>query len=349
MRLNLWPNVDKMDGCVLYRMKVPATLLEANGHSVRFRHKEDLDYDALVVHRCYNNRLDSLISTLKDHGLAIIYDTDDLLEKMEQVNIDSPNLRQEVSYARNIVREADLVTVSTPYLAERVGRIARDKPVVLPNSLPLSVMPRRSNNKQRLRVGFEGGFTHIFDLLIVLPVIEQLKKEIDFDFVSYGISDTGLSGYIDFLSNQTGRQADGARMLRKFLTFEFEDYEWKPIESHWETLAGLDLDIGLAPLADTEFNRAKSALKYYEYAAVGTTTLASQVTPYREELNYTAKNTFKDWHRKLKQLLLDESLREELYQEQYEFVAANRDIEKTYVLWEEAYEACIAKTRATRV
>jgi len=65
-------------------------------------------------------------------------------------------------------------------------------------------------------------------------------------------------------------------------------------------LASLNIDIGIAPLQDNEFNHSKSCVKFYEYAATGAATLTSKVLPYTKEVGYCAKNNVKDWVAKLK-------------------------------------------------
>jgi hypothetical protein len=99
-----------------------------------------------------------------------------------------------------------------------------------------------------------------------------------------------------------------------------------PPELHPSILSRSSFDIGLCPLQDTEFNKAKSAIKFYEYAAVGAVTLASDVGPYVDEVNYRAKNTKKDWIKKLEKLIVDKEFREKLRQQQYDYVYKNRNI-----------------------
>jgi len=41
-----------------------------------------------------------------------------------------------------------------------------------------------------------------------------------------------------------------------------------PFDAYPMRLAGLRLDIGLAPLIDNEFNHCKSKIKYFEYSIV---------------------------------------------------------------------------------
>jgi len=70
---------------------------------------------------------------------------------------------------------------------------------------------------------------------------------------------------------------------------------------------------------------------------VGTCTLASNVHPYKEEVNYLAKNKYNNWYNKLKNLIINQELRERLTQEQREWVLANRDIGRNIQKWEEVY------------
>jgi glycosyltransferase involved in cell wall biosynthesis len=58
---------------------------------------------------------------------------------------------------------------------------------------------------------------------------------------------------------------------------------WEPIWSDpLAYMRRLDWQVGLAPLAPTQFNRCKSPLKALEYAARGIVVIASDVTPYRD-------------------------------------------------------------------
>ena len=107
-----------------------------------------------------------------------------------------------------------------------------------------------------------------------------------------------------------------------------------PPELHPTILGKVNFDIGIAPLEDTPFNNGKSCVKFYEYAAVGTPCLASDVLPYSDEVTYRAKNTKKDWYNKLKKLIVDEEFRNKLAKEQYQWVREHRSIEAIGLEWE---------------
>jgi glycosyltransferase involved in cell wall biosynthesis len=67
-------------------------------------------------------------------------------------------------------------------------------------------------------------------------------------------------------------------------------------------------DIGIAPLADTAFNRSKSAIKTLDYAALGLAVLASDVPAYRGSLadgigGRLVANTEAAWFRALHDLI----------------------------------------------
>jgi glycosyltransferase involved in cell wall biosynthesis len=75
-------------------------------------------------------------------------------------------------------------------------------------------------------------------------------------------------------------------------------------------------DAAIAPLTDTPFNRAKSALKFMELAACGLPTVASRVSPYlstiREEEDGLLADDVESWITQLKRLLHDPALRQRL-------------------------------------
>ena len=81
-------------------------------------------------------------------------------------------------------------------------------------------------------------------------------------------------------------------------------------------------DIGIAPLADTAFNRSKSAIKIFDYAALGLAMLASDVPAYRGSLmdgrgadgggGRLVANTEAAWFRVLCDLINDAALRQRL-------------------------------------
>ena len=96
-------------------------------------------------------------------------------------------------------------------------------------------------------------------------------------------------------------------------------------------LADLGLDIGLCPLKESEFNRNKSCIKFYEYAMVGTCAIASDVLPFSEE-----PVTKMD---QLEKLIADKDFRESETKRQYDWVMENRNMDTKWKLWEQAYKS----------
>ena len=66
-----------------------------------------------------------------------------------------------------------------------------------------------------------------------------------------------------------------------------EQVEWHPFadlfNQHYPVRAAtLGLDVGICPLANTEFNKSKSPLKFAEYTAFGYPTIAQKMLPYTD-------------------------------------------------------------------
>jgi hypothetical protein len=82
----------------------------------------------------------------------------------------------------------------------------------------------------------------------------------------------------------------------KLRPFIHELHPGVPIEQYPAVLAGLNLDLALAPVEQNLFNECKSNLRLLEYGACGFPVICSDVRCYQGVLPVTrVKNRFKDW------------------------------------------------------
>jgi glycosyltransferase involved in cell wall biosynthesis len=88
--------------------------------------------------------------------------------------------------------------------------------------------------------------------------------------------------------------------------------QWSSIDQWPAAVKGWQIDIGIAPLLDSNFNRAKSNLRWLEYSALGVPTVASKVRPFVESIGpgegYLC-NSKQQWYDTLRVLVLDEKKR----------------------------------------
>lgn len=259
------------DGVGYYRIKVPFDALERRGHAVEyagvlpFMPGRRPPSHVLVGQRISNQGPSRRWAQAAGEVRRVFELDDDLL------NVDpaSPAAR---SYYNNAemrvrllanIRSADAVTVSTPYLADVVQReYGVSAPVhVLPNCLEASVFDLPPVVQAgSMTVGWAGSDTHAGDFAHVRsPLRRFFARHQGVGFTSMGVD------YRHVVGAPWG-------VLRP----------WTPI---WDDplayMRRLDWQVGLAPLAPTQFNRCKSALKALEYAARGIVVIASDVEPYR--------------------------------------------------------------------
>lgn len=241
-----------------------------------------------------------------------------------------------LSVFNHCLKAADLITVTTPELAkivrENVKNMGKSDPqvAVLPNCLDLSAWNPVEIKKDEIRLGWVGGFAHRHDIQTILPALKKvLKKHPNVKVVIAGNS----WGEVE--------EALGDRLIL--------DKPWTTISAHPYRMKTLGIDIGLAPLVDNTFNRGKSELKYLEYSALGIPTVASDIPPYSPVIEdgktgYLAK-TEAQWVKRLCQLVEDEELRKKIGSAARAWVERERDADKTYTLWLDAYAEALKKKR----
>lgn len=229
-------------------------------------------------------------------GKPVVYDTDDDFEATPPDHPFFSRLAPLLPHIRDTIARAACVTVSTPALAAvYVGRARQVR--VLPNFLPDALWRCAAPPKRPVAaIGFAGTPTHAADLTRLAPAFGALARRPDFTgrFVFFGCpTPPGFPTATTALPFAADYAAYAARLPR------------------------LGLSIGLAPLADTPFNQAKSAVKWQEYTAAGAACVCADLPPYREVVEdgrtglLVGQNP-EDWAQAVARLAADTGLRRRL-------------------------------------
>lgn len=345
MRVCVFP-ADKW-GCGSYRLIWPAQALSAQGYDVqvippgessglhgqwlRGQLQEvviDNDADVFVFQRVTSKPLSQLVAHLVERGKTVVVDMDD---DLTAIHPDNPAFRMlhpksspdnNWQHAAAACKSATLVTVSTDELQRRYGR-TRSR--VLRNCIPRSFINLPAREPREVTWGWAGAVhSHPTDLPLVAGAVQQLRSS----YLTVGYSEgTGKALGLSEDPPATGR-------------VDFQDWS-RALQS---------LSVGVAPLADTRFNEAKSWLKPLEYAAVGVPWVASDRVEYRrlwdleKSAGFLVGDRTRDWVRPLRRMLEDHSLRAEMG-EAARSMAAKLTIEEHAWQWMETWQAAYDMTR----
>ena len=235
-----------------------------------------------------------------EHDIALLYDLDDDLLDIPREHPDADELRPRARIVERLLRVASAVWVSTPRLKERVARVGIAAAVV-PNALDerlwVDPPPIRPTRQVPVRILFMGTTTHDVDLALVEPVLARLHQafpgRVRFELI--GVSARGdLPEWVHRVPVAISRLSYPGFV------------NWMAQQPAW--------DIGIAPLADTPFNRGKSAIKVMDYAALGLAVVASDVAAYGDTMidgvtGLVVANAEATWYEALRRLVCDPSLR----------------------------------------
>lgn len=216
-----------------------------------------------------------------------VYALDDLITDMDATNPfrkDIPaNARTRLQYA---LQRCDRLVVSTDYLADAYSGFIPDIRVV-PNRLEQAHwLPLRSHRRttKKPRIGWAGGTTHQGDLLLLKEIVEQTRDEADWIFF--------------------GMCPDEIRPL-------LAEYHGLVSFSEYPAyLASLNLDLAVAPLSQTAFNRGKSNLRLLDYGILGIPVVCTDIEPYRNSPACCVNNTVAEWTGAIRARIHDPEARE---------------------------------------
>jgi hypothetical protein len=223
-----------------------------------------------------------------------------------------------------VAQLADLVTTPSQLLAEHYRSIGAERVTVIENYLDRGVPHFGSRERHDgIVVGWIAGLEHA-------PDAEPM-----------GIADI-FARLLDAHPNLRVLTAGVHVPLRS------ERYEYIQNINHFDLLGTIArIDIGIAPLVDNAFNRARSNVKLKEYGAGGAAWLASPVGPYRglgsaEGGELVADG---DWYEAIDRLLRSGFARKKLARRALKW-AKGQTIDRHVQIWESEFEAAIERAAA---
>lgn len=262
------------------------------------------------------------------YELPVILDLDDDVENVPYYNQGGACYKPDTEVSeiiRNLMRTVNAVTVSTPYLKERMGQYNKNT-YVLPNSIDFDLWDKPADKlktSKAIRIGWAGAQTHEDDFKMIVPAIKEIlrkyKSLVHFYFVG------GVPECVKALDDRRISYQNNWHDILKYPAFLKRE--------NW--------DIGIAPLRDNMFNRAKSNLRWLEYSAMGIPTVAGNVEPMRRSIAHGRTGLLayepEEWVEHLSALIEDEELRKTMGKAANDKVRRDYNMKKNARLWAEVY------------
>jgi glycosyltransferase involved in cell wall biosynthesis len=202
--------------------------------------------------------------------------------------------------------------VSTPYLADELRSLNSRVPV-FPNLLDPEIWdlrrPARSGERKPLRVCCIGTGLMSENISLITPAMEFCEHRYNRDVV---FCLWGNAKYLD----------ERVKKLKNVTI----SHSKMPYRTFARKLQQEAFDLGVVPLSDLRFNRAKSNIKYLEYAASGIPSIFSRVEAYAGLLHgdtgILAGNDPDEWRQEIVRMVEDRGLRNRIAEQAFDDVSS---------------------------
>jgi glycosyltransferase involved in cell wall biosynthesis len=222
----------------------------------------------------------------------------------------------------------DMVTTTTEILA-KVYREYNDNVKVLPNCIDPDLwksLPLVKEDSGQIKLHWGGGSSHVEDVMMVNDALILILKK--YPHVKLTLAGCKWEGSLE------GVRKD-----------QIEFIPWTPTPAYPYRMAINNPDISFIPLVGNQFSACKSNIKWVEMASLGVPSVASFVSPYKESYDgangVMVENTTEAWYEGLKLLITDPILRASMGAKAQKTAHEHFNINKQYVLWEQAYEELV--------
>jgi glycosyltransferase involved in cell wall biosynthesis len=229
--------------------------------------KPHYDCDIIVLQRLMFDKLVDKLDDRKKFGQVLLNDVDDWYWGLHKENhaykLTHPDYNKEenIDLYRQIIEKCDGVVVSTPFLKERFEQdFDCERVHMVENCVTMSDFRVRYHRPRKPKVGWVGSTSHRSgDLELLKGVLDAGPWKVHHSGHVQGA--VPFSNKVGLPPNMVTTSPMHHPLNYARLSFEF--------------------DIGLAPIVDIPFNRAKSWIKAIEYTAAGIPVVMSDVAEYR--------------------------------------------------------------------
>ena len=315
--------------CTRYRVLNKAEQLRKNGFTVKVVNVSEFEISQaryashIIIYRApWSYQLQFLCDTAKRDKKPVYFDIDDLVFDTvytDQLSYtqglsekDKGNYDAGVKNYGKMLAACDGAITSTVQLKEELLKY-KDKVLLNRNRASSDLIEISSHfikdygqQDSKVKIGyFSGSISHNENFELIKPAIQSLLEV-------YKNVELHIVGHLDIPEDMKPYQ-------HQIVVHDYVD---------WKDLPQLisRVDINLAPLVDSVFNRAKSEIKWMEAALVKVPTVASHIGAFSDmvkdgETGLLAKDG--EWKEKLESLILSSDLRQELAENAYDFVLEN--------------------------
>ena len=320
--------------CTRYRVLNKAEQLRKHGFEVMVTNLSDFQLSMaqnashIIIYRSpISPELLRLCHMAQDYGKPIFYDIDDLvfdtvytdqLSYTQGLNsVEKGNYDAGVRNYGYMLENCDGAITSTNQLQEELykyqSKVLLNRNLASDDLIAISsqYIKDYSQTSDIVKIGyFSGSISHNENFELIKPAIKQLLTK-------YSNVQLHIVGILDI-------PQDMKPFENQIVTHDYVD---------WDKLPALisEVDINLAPLVDSIFNRAKSEIKWIEAALVKVPTVASKIGAFSDmvidgETGLLA--TDDQWFDKLEALVLSPELRQNIAESAYRAVLENCTLSK---------------------
>lgn len=271
----------------------------------------------------------ALVREVQRRGEKLVYQIDDDLLNLPG---DDATGKAKREIAAIFLRGAAGVIVSTPALR---ARYVADNPSirVVGNALDEQLLVRPAvtpADSKRLILGYMGTRTHDDDLRLLLPALAEAARSAPLELqIIGGAASPETLAQLNQLPFPVIQLQPPSPEYPQFLPWFTGNVRW---------------DVALAPLCDTPFNRAKSDIKFLDYAALGAAGVYSNLPVYADSVRHgetglLAENTTESWTAALRSLIDQPDLRRDLATNARRYLYSERILARRATDWADALEA----------
>lgn len=243
----------------------------------------------------------------------------------------------------NVNKAADYVTTTTELYKKHIEATVNPNVHIIPNAVDtnMNMWKPRDIKSDKVRIAWIGGSSHEKDLNKLKGTVGKLLSDPEVrDKIQIVMCGYDTRGTVTEINPNTGEEHTRKIKPNESIWNKFEDIfndngnaskdqyvrrTTLPITKYGEHYN--HCDICLAPLEQHTFNECKSELKIIETGMMGKVLIASDLYAYKELLTHgenamlvDPKKNHKLWYKYIKQLVLDEELRNKLAKNLYNFV-----------------------------